>query len=158
MSKVFISTKTYEHSVGLSCCFRQHKAMSHCNKLHGYALQVRIEFIAGVLDENGWVVDFGGLKEIKEWLMDTFDHKTLVARDDPEFTQFEHLRRRGLIDMQAVKRTGCEGFAEMIFDHVNEWTHKHYQERVTLRLVEVREHGGNSGACLNSSGSTHYGD
>ena len=42
----YVSTKTYGHEVGLSCAFRQHKADSHCAKLHGYALSVKVEFEA----------------------------------------------------------------------------------------------------------------
>jgi len=152
MSKVFLCTKTYEHSVGLSCCFRQHKAKTHCNKMHGYALQIKIEFIASVLDENGWVVDFGGLKEVKAWLTEMFDHTTLVAEDDPAFEIFMRLHESKIIDLRVIRQTGCEGFAEMIFDHVSEWMHIHYPDRVLLKRVEVREHGGNSGVCENSFG------
>src|SRR4051812_22439004 len=81
----FGSTKTYPHSIGLSCCFRQWRALhSHCRFLHGYALQVKLTFVAQTLDERNWVVDFGGLKDIKERLTELLDHKTIVARDDPE--------------------------------------------------------------------------
>ena len=38
---MYQSTKTYGNDVGLSCTFRQWKADSHCNKLHGYSLGFR---------------------------------------------------------------------------------------------------------------------
>ena len=41
----FLSTKTYNHNVGLSCCFRQWRAKdSHCQYLHGYSISVRFNF------------------------------------------------------------------------------------------------------------------
>lgn len=36
----------------------------------------------------GRVVDFGGLKELRAILEGTFDHKTVVAADDPELAWF----------------------------------------------------------------------
>ena len=62
----FKSTKTYKTSKGLSCCFRQFKANSHCQYLHGYSLEISVEFEAKNLDERNWVVDFGGLKKFEQ--------------------------------------------------------------------------------------------
>lgn len=138
------STKTYTHAQGLSACFRQWRAThSHCQYLHGYALQVELTFEAPELDERNWVVDFGGLKALKGWLEATFDHKTLVAKDDPKLPLFEVMDRENLLTMVVVDAVGCEAFAKMIFNWVNEnimpgFTH------AGLRRVEVREHGGNS--------------
>lgn len=71
---MYFSSKTYGHERGLSCAFRQPTATSHCNMIHGYALSFQFTFGCGALDENNWVVDFGGLKELKEWLEFSFDH------------------------------------------------------------------------------------
>jgi 6-pyruvoyltetrahydropterin/6-carboxytetrahydropterin synthase len=142
---VYRSTKTYCHNVGLSCCFRQWRAQSHCNKLHGYAIQVGFVFEAEELDANIWVVDFGSLKEVKQWLEQTFDHKTLVAFDDPEYTLFMDLHSKGIIDMVSVNNTGCEAFAKLVYDMVVQWLQLTKQSpRVKLVSVEVREHGANS--------------
>ena len=73
----YISTKTYGHDIGLSCAFRQWKAESHCKYLHGYSLSITFRFMANELDYRNWVVDFGGLKDLKATLEDYFDHKTL---------------------------------------------------------------------------------
>lgn len=139
------STKTFTHEVGLSCAFRQWRAESHCSKLHGYALQVSLEFCAEDLDECGWVQDFGGLKPIKAWLELMFDHKTVVAFDDPHMAIFVDLNRLKIIDVTIVyPGTGCENFAMMIYDFVDHWLGAQ-PRRVQLVKVEVREHGGNSG-------------
>lgn len=141
----YISTKTWGHEVGLSCCFRQWRADSHCRLLHGYALSVRVEFEAECLDVRNWVVDFGGLKSFKGMLEDTFDHKLLVAEDDPLKDDLAMLAGLGAADVVIIPATGCERFAEYIFGAAETWLQDNgYGERVTVRLVEVKEHGANS--------------
>jgi len=142
---IFISTKTYDHTIGLSACFRQWRAESHCKYLHGYALKVRLEFEANTLDERQWVVDFGSLKSFKGWLEDTFDHKLLVAEDDPLREELEKLEDIGLAQPIVVPATGCEAFAMMIYECAEVWLKDNgYAPRVRMRLVEVSEHGANS--------------
>lgn len=140
----FQSTKTYGHNVGLSAAFRQWRAESHCRFLHGYALQVKFVFESAELDVRNWVVDFGSLKSLKGWLEDTFDHKTLVAEDDPEFHLFKEMEERGLIQMRVVPATGCEAFANMIYEYTEGWLKDNGYTRVRLVSVEVCEHGANS--------------
>jgi 6-pyruvoyltetrahydropterin/6-carboxytetrahydropterin synthase len=141
--KMFISTKTFEH-LG-SVCFRQWRAESHCNLLHGYALTIRIEFQAKVLDDNNWVIDFGGLKSFRTWLEDKFDHTLIVAQDDPQLLNLEDLGRMGLAKVVVLPSTGCETFASYIFHNVEAWLKKNgHAARVKVRLVEVAEHGANS--------------
>lgn len=141
----YISTKTYEHNVGLSCCFRQWRADSHCKFMHGYALQVKVVFTADKLDQNGWVVDFGSLKSFKTWLESKFDHKCLVAQDDPARESFKILHDSGIIDMRIVDATGCEAFAQMVYSYLGSWlVDNKLSTRVRILEVEVREHGANS--------------
>lgn len=157
---MFISTKTYGHDLGLSACFRQWRAESHCRFLHGYALAVRLEFAADELDVRNWVVDFGSLKGFKQWLCDTFDHKLLVAEDDPARDYLEMLGHTSIIlpsmreferpggqlaDVVVVPATGCEAFAKLIFECGEIWLKDNgYAPRVRMHQVEVKEHGANS--------------
>ena len=92
--KRFYSGKTYTHATGHSCAFRQWRADSHCNLIHGYALQFEFTFGGSELDERNWIVDFGGLKPLKEWLKHMFDHTYLVAEDDPELDTFVDLAKK----------------------------------------------------------------
>jgi len=141
----FESTKTYNHSVGLSCCFRQWRAESHCRFLHGYAIKVNLTFEATDLDVRNWAVDFGSLKSFKGWLEDMFDHKTLVAEDDPELITFRKLHSEELIQLREVPATGCEAMAFIIYQYAESWLKDNgYTPRVTLRKVTVSEHEGNS--------------
>lgn len=156
-------TKTYGHDLGLSACFRQWKAKSHCRFLHGYALSIKLTFSALALDENNWVLDFGGLKPVKAWLCDTFDHKLLVAQDDPalelilEMGKVREERRHDdqsqwneagqLADVLVLPVIGCEGFASYVAENVERLAITPWdRDNRGLRLaeVEVREHGANS--------------
>jgi len=143
------STKTYGHEQGFSCSFRQWKAHSHCRFLHGYALGFKFVFAAQDMDYCGWVVDFGGLKSLKGILENTFDHKTLVASDDPLLLKMEMLHQLGMIDMVEVPATGCEAFARMTYDMAEQWLKDAgFSPRVWLVSVEISEHGANSAVCF----------
>ena len=142
---MYISTKTWGHEVGLSAAFRQWRAESHCRFIHGYALSIRVEFEAKELDYRNWVVDFGSLKSFKGMLENQFDHKTIVAEDDPELETFQDLDRKGLIQLRVLPKVGCEAFAEYVCGAADVWLRDNgYYGRVHVRLVEVKEHGANS--------------
>ena len=88
MSKYY-STKTYGTDRGLSCCFRQWRAThSHCSTLHGYSIGIKLTFESETLDDRNWVMDFGGLKQFKEWAETMFDHTLVIAADDPHLDFF----------------------------------------------------------------------
>lgn len=141
----FLSTKTYGHDVGLSAVFRQWRADSHCRLMHGYALSINIKFAAKGLDRNGWVIDFGGLKDFKSALQNTFDHKCIVAKDDPAMDYFQQGERRGLLELVVVDGTGCEAFAKLVYEMATRWLEANSQSpRCSVASVEVREHGANS--------------
>lgn len=129
----------------MSCCFRQWRAdHSHCQFLHGYSIGVRLVFSATGLDEKNWVFDFGGARWIKGWLQDQFDHKTVVAQDDPHLDLFLEMQRRGLAQLTVLEAVGCEKFAEHILKTVSPRVASDSGGRVRLESVEVFEHGANS--------------
>lgn len=144
VGEVYRSTKTYDHSEGLSCCFRQWRADSHCRLLHGYALAFKLVFATDRLDERHWCFDFGGLKPVRAWLHETFDHTMLVAADDPELARFQALAEAGLVDLRILPAVGCEATARHVFDFVSAHVATETDGRVWLESVEIREHGGNS--------------
>lgn len=140
------STKTFGHDLGISCAFRQWRAThSHCSKIHGYALSVTMVFEANTLDDRNWVMDFGGFKQIKQEIIDTFDHKLVVAADDPMLEEFKRLHGLGVADVVILPKVGCEAFAQFISQAMVEpMIKKGFSDRVKLVSVEVREHGANS--------------
>jgi 6-pyruvoyltetrahydropterin/6-carboxytetrahydropterin synthase len=141
---MFISTKLYKE-IG-PVAYRQWRADSDCKYLHGYALSFYFEFEAVDLDARNWVVDFGGLKPLKDKLEEWFDHTTLVATDDPEFETFVELRNKKMIKMVEVERTGCEGLADFVYNYMNEifMPEQGYGDRVWCRKVVVSETEKNS--------------
>lgn len=142
---MFISTKTFGHEIGLSSCFRQWRADSHCKFLHGYALSIRLEFEADKMDERNWVIDFGSLKGFKKWLEETFDHKLLVALDDPMRDELRRLHHLGLAEIVWVEATGCEAFANLVYHRCKGWLIENgHTPRVRMLAVTICEHGANS--------------
>ena len=143
--EVYRSTKTYDHTEGLSCCFRQWRAHhSHCRLVHGYALAFKFVFATHELDERNWCFDFGGLKPVKAWLKQMFDHTLLIAEDDPERTTLEGLADKGLADVRVLPAVGCEATARYVHAYVSRFVEEQTNGRVWLESVEVREHSGNS--------------
>ena len=135
----YISTKTY-NQIG-PVAYRQWRADSHCNLIHGYALSFHLEFECNTLDARNWCMDFGGLKPLKSLLEDWFDHTLLVAEDDPMREHLLHLGTLKLAKITEVEKTGCEGIADFLYEYINTIFLPSYgeKERVWCSKVEVRE-------------------
>jgi len=143
---MYYSTKTYGHDRGLSCAFRQPLAThSHCSLIHGYSLAFSFKFAARTLDDKNWVVDFGGLKQLKEWLEKQFDHTLAVDKDDPKIKELMELQDKGLADVRIMNGVGCEKFAEHAFYFADDLINKMTDGRCRCVSAECREHGANSG-------------
>ena len=140
----YVSTKTYGHERGLSCAFRQPNAESHCKYIHGYALSFTFVFGCNELDNNNWVVDFGSLKTLKNWLEETFDHKLLIDKNDPQIDQFEIFEHSNFCQLVLVDGVGCEKFAEQSLNFADKFIKKITDNRCWVESVEVKEHGSNS--------------
>ena len=139
------STKTYGHNIGLSAVFRQpHADHSHCKFLHGYSLAFKFTFGCDELDERNWVVDFGGLKPLKKWLEDTFDHKVVLTRDDEFLYKFAELENMGLAELTVMDGVGVEKFAEHAFKKAQEIVNEMTDGRCWVVSCECAEHGANS--------------
>ncbi len=90
----FQSTKRFDN---FSVALRQHKAQhSHCQLLHGYALEFKVWFSSiesieeNQLDEMNWIVDYGIFSRngLKDWMNEMFDHTLIVEQDDPQLESF----------------------------------------------------------------------
>jgi 6-pyruvoyltetrahydropterin/6-carboxytetrahydropterin synthase len=138
------STKTYGHNIGLSACFRQPNAHSHCKFLHGYSLGFKFTFQAAELDERNWVVDFGGLKPLKKWLEDTFDHKVVLDREDPMLYKFAELENAGLAELTLLDGVGVEMFSKHAYNFADKLVREMTDNRCWVISVECAEHGANS--------------
>lgn len=138
----FVSTKEWVDE--FPCAYKQWKADTHCRLNHGYSFSIRLFFGADALDKRGWVVDYGGLKELKETLKEQFDHKTIIAEDDPDLEVYKDLESRGILKLTILPAMGCELIADMIYKYVNgvfipECWGPGEAERIWCYRVEVRE-------------------
>ena len=130
-----------------SCCFRQHRADSHCSKLHGYALSFSFVWTATELDHNGWVIDFGALKKLKAALKHWFDHTTVVAADDPRLDWFKQAEDFKMVNLRVVPQTGCEAFATIAANEAVALVERHldwFPNRPVLLSCVCREHDRNA--------------
>ena len=140
---IYQSTKVIDLG---SCAFRQWKAdHSHCHYVHGYRLQAKFWFGCTELDNKNWVVDFGGLKELKTALEKQFDHTLCVAADDPLIDLFKQLHSKGGCDLRIMDRgVGIERTAEWCFETANNIIKQQTGGRCWVEKVEVWEHDKNS--------------
>lgn len=136
-----------------STAFRQWKSThSHCQYIHGYNLTADITFECDELDERNWVMDFGGLKDLKKTLEHTFDHKLVVAGDDPELELFKQLDKANVAEIVILPAgVGCERFAEFVLKTADTFVDEVTSGRVRVRSVQINEHGSNFATCYRNS-------
>lgn len=139
----YTSTKRF---TGFPCTHRQWKAQSHCRFVHGYSREFYFEFASDELTQEFWVMDFGGLKQVKKWLDEMFDHTFLASQDDPYLETFRKLDEEGVIQLRILPNAGMEGTAKFVYDHVSKIIKDITNSRVWITKVEVRENEKNS-AC-----------
>lgn len=141
---MYQSTKIIELG---SCAFRQWRAEgTHCKYLHGYRLMAKFWFGSKDLDHRNWVVNFGGLKELKQTLQKQFDHTLCVAQDDPLLDVFRQLHNEKGCDLRIMEAVGIEKVAEFCFNAAKEFlqTNVETRDRCWVNKVEVWEHDQNS--------------
>ena len=141
----YFSTKHYGHNIGLSAVFRQPNAdHSHCSLLHGYSLAFTFTFGCDELDNKNWAVDFGGLKPLKQWLEDNFDHKVVVDANDPKLDFLKSMEAEGIAELTILDGVGAEKFAEHAFNFADKLVREQTNNRCYCVRAECAEHGANS--------------
>jgi len=132
-----------------SAAFRQWRSThSHCQYIHGYNLTADITFECDELDERNWVMDFGGLKELKSTLEHTFDHKLVVAGDDPKLELIKQLEQEGIAQVIVLDGgVGCERFAEFVLKTADTFVDEATNGRVRVQSVQINEHDSNFATC-----------
>lgn len=139
--KHFTSTKKF---TGFPCTHRQWRAESHCRFVHGYSREFYFEFACNERTVEGWVVDFGGLKDVKDMLEHYFDHTFLASQDDPELATWQELDKKGVIQLRILPNPSMEGTAEWLYQTVNKMVKEKTKNRAWVTLVEVCENEKNS--------------
>ena len=115
-----------------------------CSKWHGYDRSVHFEF-AGEADEHGWIVGFGDLKPIKQFLEFYFDHTALISADDPRIEKAVEARENGLVDLRILPYgVSMEMSSIFIWEQVNPFIYSVTDGRAYISRIECREHEKNS--------------
>ena len=89
-------------------------------------------------------MDFGGLKPLKKWLEDHFDHKTALDMKDPHLEKFRELEKLDLMSIVLFDGVGAEKFAEHAFRFADNLITVKTDGRCWVESVECAEHGANS--------------
>ncbi len=122
---------------------RQHLHDGHCSFVHGHNWSIAVEFSCESTDENGFVVDFGKLGFLKDWISENLDHACLFAEEDGT--------ARALMEAAPeawkpyfIDRPSCEGLAKRIYEVFGRLVSEKTGGRVGVVSVEVREDSKNS--------------
>ena len=117
-----------------------------CASVHGYDRDVEFTF-AGEVDEYGWIVPFGELKPIKQFLEYYFDHVTVLPANDPRIADIpDTLKQPGQIfGTLRVLPSGVsmEMSSLFIWEHVNAYIYNITSGRCYVERVRVYEHDRN---------------
>ncbi len=150
----FESSKVFD---GFSTVFRQWRAeTTHCRFVHGYGISFKVYF-EGELDDRNWVWDFGGMKRAKTlidgkqpkaWMDYMFEHKMIIAEDDPEVEAFKQMDTAGVAQVRIIPATGAEKFAEYIYNKLNTFVKEETEGRARVTKVTFMEHGKNAASYL----------
>lgn len=133
-------SKTYND---IPFAHRQHHHQGHCRFIHGHNWAITLTFACRETDENGFVIDFGGLKFIKQWLGKNLDHACVLNEDDP---QRDHLLSQldGMIKPLIVENCSSEGLARHFHAVFDEMVRDQTEGRVWIQGIEVREDSRNA--------------
>lgn len=118
-------SKTY---TDIPFAHRQHKHDGHCALIHGHNWSFEFEFAAERLDPCGFVIDFGKLKWLKQWIEAKFDHALVLNEDDPHLRNIQFFCERAdqsaedepepYAKITVVPDCSCEGLAVYLLKEV----------------------------------------
>lgn len=122
---------------------RQHHHDGHCAFIHGHNWSISLTFACRETDSNGFVVDFGDLKYLKDWIETHLDHACLLNEDDPARKSL--LATHGtLFKSYILPNCSCEGIAEHLLAIFDPMVRQHTHQRAWITAVEVEEDRRNS--------------
>lgn len=144
---MFTSTKTFSD---YPCAHRQHKHTGNCALVHGYSRSFHFVFGAQVQDRCGFIVDFGDLKWLRDYLDNMFDHTLLLMPDDPLLEQFKALEAQGAATIRLMRHgVGMEGTAQEVCEYADFELRRRTKGRAWVISVEARENPKNSAIYVN---------
>lgn len=122
-----------------------------CASWHGYDRSVILEF-SGEIDDYGWVVPFGGLREVKKFVEYYFDHTAVMPANDPRKDQIkkwnEELVTQSLPSLFKLRvlpyGVSMEMSSLFIWEQVNPYVYSVTNGRAVVTKVTCIEHDSNN--------------
>ncbi len=133
-------SKTYRD---LPFAHRQHRHEGHCALIHGHNWSVTLTFACRETDANGFVVDFGGLRYLRDWIEEHLDHACLFNQDDPEKDRLLSAAP-GLFKPYILPNCSSEGIARHLHEVFDPMVREKTNGRAWIESVEVEEDSKNS--------------
>ena len=99
------------------------------------------------MDECGFVVDFGKLKPLRDWIEDNLDHACVFNRDDPLLEDILKINETSgccIYKAYVVDQCSSEGLAQHLFGVVDPMIREMTNGRAFLKSVAVTEDTRNS--------------
>ena len=134
-------TKSYR-DIPLS--HRQPLHGGRCSRLHGHSWAITLTFGAKELDDNGFVIDFGDLHLLRDWIDQNLDHATALKKSDPMRAEFEKLEQMGLLKILWVDSASCEGIAQFLYHTFQPMIEQKTKGRVRIQSLHLEEDSKNS--------------
>ncbi len=129
-------TKTYSN---LKAAHRQWRHPGHCHFAHGENWVVHLTIGCHQLDDQNFVVDYGGLRPVRNWLEYLLDHTLLIDQDDPARDTFQALHDAKLCDLRIVPSASAEGLCRFILQKAEQIVHELTGGRAFVTEVVVEE-------------------
>ena len=134
-------SKTYR-DIPLS--HRQPNHPGRCSRLHGHSWSITITFASKELDSNGFVVDFGELHYIADWIDQHLDHGTIICANDPRVEDIRQLAESGLLKILEINQASCEGIAQHLFSTFDQLVRTNTRDRAWIKKIYLEEDSRNS--------------
>ena len=122
---------------------RQHAHRGHCSMIHGHNWGIAITFGCHQPDSSGFVVDFGELHYIRDWIDQKLDHACLLNTDDPLREQITQSAPEAF-KLYILPDCSSEGIAKHLFEQFEPMVRSATQNRAYILQIEIFEDSKNS--------------
>jgi len=122
---------------------RQHRHDGHCARIHGHNWSITLTFGCIETDTNGFVVDFGKLQYIRDWIDTHLDHACLFNDTDPSKDALIE-SAPGAWKPYVLPDCSSEGLARHLYRIFNPMVQSETKYRAFIVAVEIEEDEHNS--------------
>jgi len=118
---------------------RQWRHDGHCSMIHGHNWTLTLTFACEQTDANGFVIDFGSLGYVKDWLSEHLDHACVFAHDDPIKDALVAAAPEAWKVFVVESSASCEGLAMRIHQELDALIRAREKNRVWIHELELWE-------------------